>query len=1073
MSKQKLKMSNKRFLAIMIPIMVILLALAIVATTTCYSMPYFLDTYLGRGTRTVTPAEGTENWDTAYYNAPYGTWLNSTDDDTSRAKSREAAMEVALEVAKEGTVLLKNEGNALPLAKGSNISAFGRAYVDPVYGGTGSGGVPTTYNTNAVDALGAVYSVNPDLTQKLQSALSGTPRGSITTDKYLGSSYYIGEFEKNVYEDADYSGYTDAAVVFIGRTGGEGVDMPTDMKGTLADHEAKGGSFTANAETARYADGQHYLELNAEEKEMIEIAAAECEEVIVVLNTSNPMEVGCLADDPDIDAILWIGGPGAKGLEALASIMCGETNPSGRMPDTLYADFTKDPTWNNFGRNIYTNVQNPDAQGLDTSKYVLTFDPDMSATFVEYEEGIYMGYRYYETMYELLGAEGDAWYSAWKETADKASGTGVVYPFGYGLSYTTFEQEIVGFDTAGSDISVTVRVTNTGDVAGKDAVPLYYASEYTEMDAEMGIEKASKNLVAFDKTDMLQPNTSEEVVLTFPKEDMASYSYARDNGDGTTGCYVLEEGAYTVYLGKDAHSSWGSEVWENSSTVWYDNSNPRQSEIDAQSMLDEEGNPMDIAADGSYDAATNRFDESTDYMTSSPRNMLTRASGFTGWLATKPTAAEQTASAAVKNSLEALPNLDPKNYTDPDDKSPRLNEDNGLSVIDMRGKEYNDPMWEDLLAQLTIQDLDDISKPSNYSNIELTSIGLERMQDSDGPQGIKGAYGSDGFGATEANCAYSTAPVMAATFNVELINEMGVAIGVEALTVGVTGWYAPAMNMHRSPFGGRCFEYYSEDAVLSGKIAASCVSGAASEGVLVYIKHFVLNDQETDRCCNDTEQNTSFLGGGCVWADEQTMREIYLKPFEICVKEAMTQLKYIEDDQGTVATKTIRANLGLMTSFNRIGTIWAGGDGRLINDTLRNEWGFQGTVVTDMAFYAHMDPIAMYLAGGNDNLGHFMSIGGFDRNSLGPIVIDTSNPTLQNLIVESVHRMAYAAVNSMPYYGIAPGTIVSYGISPWEIWLISLDCVLGALVVAGAVWCIVRFADSKKHPEKYKHKEKI
>lgn len=1071
-TKAKLKMSNKRFIAITTPILAILLVLIIVATTVLNSMPYFLDTYLGRGTRTVTAAEGADQWDTKYYNAPYGTWLDSSDNENSRAKSREAAQQVALEIAKEGIVLLKNDG-ALPLAGGANITAFGRAYVDPVYGGTGSGGVPTKYNITAVDAMNRVYKVNPSVTEAMQAALAGTPRGSITTDKYLASSYYIGEFEKAVYEGASYDGYTNAAVVFIGRTGGEGVDMPHDLKKTLSDHAANGGNFTANAETDRYEDGQHYLELNAEEKEMIDLAAEKCDKVIVVLNTSNPMEVGYLADNDKVDAILWIGGPGAMGFEAMTSIMTGETNPSGRLPDTFYADFTKSPVWNNFGRSIYTNVRNLEDPGVDTSKYVLPYDADMSAAFVEYEEGIYMGYRYYETMYELLGSKGEAWYSDWKNTADKASGTGVVYPFGYGLAYTQFKQEIVGFETSGDNISITVKVTNTGNKAGKDVVQIYYGAEYTDFDKENKIEKASKNLVDFAKTKLLKAGQSEEVVVTFPKEEMASYCYTHDNGDGTKGSYVLGKGDFTIYVGKDSHANWGSKVWHNNDTIWYNGENLRASEKNAQSVLDQQGEPINIAATGEYRAASNLFEESTKYMTSGARNMLTRASGFTQWEATTPTGDELIASDEIKNALLSLPYADPANYTDPSIKAPRLNEDNGLSVVDMRGKDYNDPMWEDLLAQLTVKDLDDISKPSNYSNIEIQSIGLERMQDSDGPQGIKGAYGSDGWGDTEANCAWPTAPVVAATFNTELIKEMGDAIGTEALTVGVTGWYAPAMNIHRSPFGGRCFEYYSEDGVLSGKMAAATVSGAASQGVVVYIKHFVLNDQETDRCSNDTEQHTSLIGGGCVWADEQTMREIYFKPFEICIKEAMCDLKYIADDKGTVETRTIRATLGLMSSFNRIGTVWAGGDSRLLTDLLRNEWGFQGTIVTDMAFYAHMNPLAMYFAGGNDNLGHFMSFGKMHRNSLGPIEIDTSNPTIQRLIVDSVHRMAYAAVNSMPYYAIAPGTVTTYSISPWQIWLTIANVAVYAIIAAGVVWIILRLRDEKKHPEHYKHKEQV
>ena len=1016
MKKQSKRKSN----VILTAVLALLLVLMVVLNIVAHSMSYFLDTYLGRGERTVVSSDAFGTEDTLYYDAPYGTWLNSTLTETSQTQSREAAEAVALEVAKEGIVLLKNDG-ALPLASGTSITAFGRAYIEPVYGGAGSGGVSTAHNITAMDAMEKAYRVNPDLTAKMRTALPGTPRSAMVTDKYLASTYYIGEFEREVYESAEYADYTDAAIVFIGRTGGEGVDMPNDLLATLAEHAEKGGNFVPNTETARYEEGQHYLELNAEEKDMIDLAAENCDKVIVVLETSNPMELGWLADHESIDAIVWVGGPGAVGFEALASILTGETNPSGRLPDTMAVDFTKNPVWENFGRNIYTNVENLSNPGFDTSKYQLEYDYGMHATFVEYEEGIYLGYRYYETMNELLGAAAEAWY------ADN-----VVYPFGYGLSYSDFSQEISDFDVSGDNISVTVKVTNTGSAAGKEVVQLYYASEYTELDRTLGIEKASKNLVAFGKTGILEAGEAESITLSFAKEEMASYSFAYENG-----AYVLEEGSYTVYLGKNAHDSWGSIVWQNGETKWYTEGNKRESDLVA---------------------ASNLFADSTEHMKSAPRSMLTRSEGFTEWTASKPEGDELNATDKIKEELLALPYAKSVNYTDPADEPVRLDEDNGLKVINMRGKDYNDPMWDDILAQLTEKDLKNIVRPSMYSNIDIASIGLERMQDADGPQGITSAYSAIDLPTGETNCAWPSEPVVAATFNTELIEKMGKAIGVEALTTGTTGWYAPAMDMHRSPFGGRCFEYYSEDPVLSGKMAAAEVSGAASEGVLVYIKHFALNDQETDRCNNDTEQHTSLIGGGCVWADEQTMREIYFRPFEICVKEATCELKYIDYDTRKPAVRTIRATLGVMSSFNRIGTTWAGGNRQLLTDLLRNEWGFEGTIITDMALYAHMNPIAMYIAGGNDNLG--LSLG--NKTSYGPVKINVSNPTLQKYIVESVHRMAYAAVNSMPYYGAAPGVKMSYGISPWQKGLYIADAVIGTLLVIGTVWLISKNRKNEK-----------
>lgn len=1089
MAKSKLKMSNKRFLAITVPIMAIVLALTIGVTTAMSFYSSYLDLFLGRGDRHIISAEGQEAWDTSYYEAPYGSPFDDTDTSDSIEKSRNAAQAVSLEIAKEGIVLLKNSDNALPVAKNSKVTAFGRDYVDPIYGGTGSGGVSSTYNISAVDAMEAVYDVNPEVTSALNDAISGTSRGVIQTDQYYTSTYYIGEFETNVYNGCSFKGYTDAGFVFIGRAGGEGVDLSRDLKGDLEIHAATKisdgvGNFVANTETNRYEDGQHQLELNIEEKETIELAAQKCDKVIVIVNTSNPMELGWLEDNENVDAVVWIGGPGAVGFLAMASILCGETNPSGRTVDTYYADFTRDPVWNNYGRNIYSNITAEDVPDVDSTAFFGN-NKNISATFVEYEEGIYVGYRYYETMYELLGSKGDSWYSAWKNSSSKASDTGVVYPFGFGLSYTSFSQQILSSSDFGDNIDITVRVTNTGSVAGKEVVQLYYGSEYTTQDAQYNIEKASKNLVAFEKTDTIQPGSYEDITVSFEKEDMASYCYTRNNSDGTVGCYTLGEGVYTVYLGKDAHSSWDSITWNNHNRIWYDNDNPRQSEKDAQSAMTDDGKIVDTPEKNgaSYVAATNAFEECNEYMQNSLRNQLTRKNGttaFTSWVATKPVGDGLIASDAIKASI--CSDYDFSEDDDPDAVAPELGKDNGLSLIDLRGKSYYDPLWDDLLSELTAEEMQKLILCGYYSRAAVDSVVSPSTTEADGPQGITGSFGLN----NDSNCAWISEPVLASTFNKELAQKMGDAVGTEAITAGVSGWYAAAMNTHRSPFGGRLFEYYSEDGLLSGEIGAKVVSGAASKGLIIYIKHFALNDQETDRCLGDSKYGgfmaglfgpgktlgcSSVTSGGCVWANEQAIREIYLKPFELTVKNARATIKYISDENGTISEKVIRGSMGIMSSFNRIGSVWAGAHDGLLVNVARNEWNFNGGIVTDMNLYTHMRPVDSIMHGGDTILAVWPAEGW--RNHLGDVEMDLTNAALLNAMVESSHHLLYLIVNSNAVQGIAPGTIILYDMSPWRVAMIAVNIVIYTLLAACAVWIVVRTVDSKKHPEKYKSKEII
>ena len=831
-----------------------------------------------------------------------------------------AAEELVVEVAEEGITLLKNEGGALPLAKSDKVTVFGKNSVNLVYGGSGSAGNVSAKTKTLYDSLDASkIAYNSEIKAFYEdSARSGNGRPanpSMDSGQRL-SGFATGETPLASYDSKvkdSYAGYNDAALVVISRIGGEGFDLPRTM--------ATDFTYSTPTEGAASVDS-HYLELDENEKAMIEEAKANFDKVIVVLNVGTTMELGALAQDEGIDAILWMGLPGSTGAMALGEILLGETvdgqpiSPSGHTVDTWAADFTKDPTWYNTG--VYASQYG--------NRYLTSAGENSEFAFVNYEEGIYVGYRYYETRgYEEEKAGNAAWY-----------GENVVYPFGYGLSYTTFDWEVTYENegeaiTADDTITATVKVTNTGDHSGKDVVQLYYSAPYTAG----GIEKAHVVLGAFGKTKLLAPGESDVVTLSMKASDMKSYDYADANANGFKG-YELEGGAYTFFVSSDAHTAKAEKTYQLAQGVTMPtDTNAQGEEVAVENRFDDVS--AGIFGDLTYTSYVSRSDfEGTlpkDYLTDAERTLtpeLEEALALT--IKRKWQGTDEGAPWAVDASQ--MPSVTPVN--------------NGISLKDMIDEEtgevdYDDPRWEQLLDEIPLEEMKLLVGYGAFRTNPVAGIdgvvNKPMTTDSDGPSGFTSFLSES---VVYDTCAYQAECLMGATWNTELAYKMGQMVGEEALVgnekgdaMPYSGWYAPAVNIHRSPFAGRNWEYYSEDGLISGLFAAEVIKGAQTKGVYTYTKHFAVNDQETDREYN----------GILVWANEQSMREIYLKPFELAVKLANAP--------------------GMMSSFNRLGMTWAGGSYALLTSVLRDEWGFEGLVITDYSMnrYTYVD--LMIRAGGD------------------------------------------------------------------------------------------------------------
>lgn len=1047
---KKLKMSTKKFSIIWGSVDAFLLILIIVATVLMNFFSLSMDIFLGRGNGHTVQPENVDSWDTNYYDQKY------VDSTAAIAETQKTA----LKIAEEGEVLLKNSNATLPLAKKAKVTPFGYRYLNPLYGGTGSGNVNT--KLDYVDTPNEMLHEYFDVNETMQSALSGAKARGMTSNGYDSpneSGGFTGAGAKIIEVNASEV-YTNelatscantTGLVFIGRVGGEGSDVQADVEGSAIYGHG-------------YVDGtKHQLALCEDEKATLRYAKANCSKVVVILATSNVMEVkDLMSGDIAPDAILWIGGPGAKGYRAMAEILDGEVNPSGKTVDTWMTDIMADPSMNNFGSYYYSNLKLRRG-GFPTPVGVASY-----MNTLEYEEGIYVGYRWYETV-DDLGGNFDVFGSSGKSYADA-----VVFPFGYGLNYgTNFAQSIASMTSLGDTIELKVKVTNNGTTAGKDVVQVYNRPTYTSFDAANKIEKSTVNLVDFAKTDLLAAGASQEISFSIPKEDLAVYSYTHANADGTKGAYLLENGEYSISINKDAHDEYAHQTFNQSASVWYDSANPRQSEKDAQSLLNDDGTATGIPAKSESDttakflAAHNLFDSMTDHM--GKTDMLSRSSGKLANTTTKPTAADKIApdgTGTIENSTDDFMMMEQmdlskdsylgnvegsKVYTT---KKPTTKAANGLSLSSFRGLDYYDPKWNDLLDQLDM-DAEDlaVSLAASYDQTEaIAAVGKPASKDYDGPQGISGMITEN----AARGAAYPSEPIIAATYNKALALEMGNAVGQEALAAGVNGWYAPAMDIHRSPFSGRNFEYYSEDPVLSGKMGAEVVSGTSAQGLVTTIKHFALNDEE---CYNNDRSRVT------VWADEQTMREIYLKPFEIAVKSARCSEKYISDNQGTVKTKVVRAATGIMNCMNYFGFTWGGASYELNTSLLRDEWGFQGMIISDMVMNAGSNSVDQCLRSGTDT---WMAWG----KAFTTLIQDKESATGITTIRRAVKNMCFAYANANAMNKVAPGASFVYDMAGWKVGLIVANCIVYPVIAGIAVWGVLRYRDDKKHPEKYKHAAK-
>ena len=889
-------------------------------------------------------------------------------------ETAEEANSLISEICEEGVVLLENDDDVLPLTS-NKVNLFGWSCTVPIYGGTGSGALNDKYHIvdllEGLDNSGIEY--NTELTDFYKSYATARGAGGMISQDWTMPEPNVNLYTDEMMENA--KAFSDTAIIVIARSGGEGFDLPTDMTsvvaGTYMAENSNGGTSTYCAasyddtlnEGNDWDEGDHYLQLDNREEELIDLVCSNFDNVIVLYNGSNAMELGFVEDYEQIKGVMWFAGAGQSGFNALGKILKGETNPSGRMVDTYVYDLTETPWWNNWGSKYY--YTNMDEFKLDSSDNFWL--PDCVPSFQNYSEGIYVGYRFYET----AAAEGLIDYDSV-----------VQYPFGYGLSYTEFTQEMTASESNGT-ITVDVTVTNTGDVAGKDVVELYYNPPYTNG----GIEKATANLIDYAKTDELAPGESQTITLSFNTEDMASF----DNKE--YGCYVLDAGDYVISINSDSHNIIDSWTYTQDETIVYDESNPRSTDQVAATTQ------LDYAEDNGF-------------------TYLSREDGFANYtLATAaPTNFEMSeeSKAGFYNIHNYLTAEVTASEEDPDAEYPTTGASNGLTLTDMRGLDYDDPQWDSLLDELTLDDMKTLIALGGYQTAAVDSVGKIRSNDCDGPSAINNNFTGQG------SVGFPACVMVASTWNKDMAKAYGESIGKMADEMDTSGWYAPAMNIHRSAFGGRNFEYYSEDPVLSGNTAANELIGAWEYGVYGYIKHFVLNDSEANRC--------SMM---CIWSSEQATREIYMKPFEIAVKEGNA--------------------MAVMSSFDYVGNRWAGGSKAILQNILRDEWGFNGMVLTDYyGVYGYMNADQEIRNGGDfclTNMTVATNYVQFDQTA-----------GAQQAMRTAAHHILYVTSNSRSY----AAENLNSGLPLWKTIMYTVDVLIAALAILLEVLTIRGFKKRKK-----------
>ena len=875
----------------------------------------------------------------------------ATGNGTLSDETNEEAAEVAEEIMEDGIVLLKNE-SLLPLNETKKLNIFGWESINPAYGGAGSGGINNLYDIVSLNQglENAGFSINQELVDFYNNYGADNPEMSIQKQSWTLPEPPVDTYSDELIKSAKE--YSDVAVVVLSRKAGEGHnDIPMDVRKAAYDNNSD--------EYDDFPEGEHYLQLSQTERDMVDMVCSNFDNVIVVYNGANQFELGFADEYPQIKSVVWCPGTGNVGFNALGKVFSGEVNPSGKTPDTFIYDMTTAPWWNNAEKTEYTNLADMAVEGMNAGTAQV-----YAPAFTNYVEGIYVGYKYYET----AAQEGAIDY-------DKT----VQYPFGYGLSYTEFEQKMGELEEKDGQISVDVEVTNTGDVAGKDVVEVYYKPPYTNG----GIEKSSANLIEFAKTDLLQPGESQIVTVTFSIEDMASYD------ENNAKAYVLEKGDYVISINSDSHTVLDQKTYTADKDVVYKEENKRASDDTA---------------------ATNVFEDAKGDVT-----YLSRANHFANYEEATAAPASAELGEPYVSEYHLNSNFDKTTYLNDEDVMPTTGADNGLTLADMCDADYDDPRWEKLLDQLTVDEMANMIAMAGYQTAAMDSVGKVATLDFDGPAAINNNFTGVG------SIGFPIEVVVASTWNKELAQAWGECMGKISQEMGAEGWYAPGMNTHRTAFGARNYEYFSEDGVLAGNMGANAVEGARKYGVYSYIKHFALY-----------EGNAKMVS---VWSNEQAIREIYLKPFEISVKQG-------------------GAN-AVMVSWSFLGDKWTGECSNLMNTVLRDEWGFRGMALTDFFRnngHGFMNADAA-LANGVDAM--LSTFNGKENNVANP-----EHPTSVLQMRNACKNVMYTVVSSWAYDGKHKET----GMENWKKAGIGIDVVI-ALFIAGMEVLVIRGYKKRKNAE--------
>ena len=909
-----------------------------------------------------------------------------TSDFNSAEEMVDYGLALTQQVEAEGAALLMNNNNALPLAADAKVSTFSNSSVNLVYGGTGSGNIDASTADTLRTALEKVgVTVNPTLwdfyTVGAGKDYARSKSGTVAT-----ASEVTAEVPWDVYTDDvknSVAQYGDAAIVTLSRVGGEGADLA-------------------------YGD-VNYLALDENEKAMLQNVAEMkkngiVKKTIVLINSANALQVDFLKNNEyDIDAALWIGDVGISGINAVAEILTGKVNPSGSLVDTYcYDNFSAPAMWN-FTPTTYEGY----VEGGDVSA--------KAKSYMIYQEGIYVGYKYYETRYEdFVTGNGNA--------GDYAYGDIVAYPFGYGMSYTDFDisDMNVSYNAADDTYTVTVKVTNTGDMAGKKTVQVYVQSPYTDYDKENGVEKSAVSLVGFGKTGMIEPGASETLSMTVNKRDIASYD---TYGAGT---YILDAGDYYFTAATDAHNAVNNILAAKGYTVESTNG-----KMTADGNADLTYTWTEDALDTTTYATSENGTAITNQLSCADPNLYEGIEETVTWLSrsdwngTLPTETVKLAlTEMLKKDLKDI-RYDPADYESVD--MPTLGAKNGVKLYDMIGLDYNDPKWDELLDQMTFDEMNSLIGDAFHWTMPVKSVEAPGTRDENGPQGLTASLlGNDKSQLTAT--AFTSEDVMAATFNTEIMTEIGKVIGNNCLEADIACLYGPGNNIHRTPYGGRNFEYYSEDGFLSGMMSAYEVKAIQDKGVHVVMKHFALNDCEQDR-----------IGLG-VWLNEQAAREVYLKAFQAPVEVG-------------------NAN-GVMIAYTRWGAVWSGGNYGLVTGILRNEWGCDGMVITDNVLTQYVNGPDGVMAG----VSIYDAMMSFVTDTLPKYKNDTVIVTAMR---EACHHNLYAIANSCGMNGVGADTTIKVIRPTIVAAVIAVVRVSGILFVLGLILWILGARKLRK-TEEYK-----